>query len=196
MKIIIKLLNLFALLGSVAWLSKNQEWGPIITFLTLLALFLGQEISSVIKKTNNEDKKLGKLFLKQFSSNGNICIFLKEHELHNPFHSSRLDEIEKFLRKWNNTEHEFLSKKLERMRKKLLNKVNNFISSLSRLTRVHNQNVNVLTTKLSYTKIDTKEDGNRNNLNDLEVNKLNKIATDIYINHQKLTKKIKKLLNS
>ncbi|MBU1164891.1 hypothetical protein KKA15_05025 [Patescibacteria group bacterium] len=191
MKTIIKLINLAALLGSVAWLSKDTNWEPLLLFLALLAAFLGQEILPTIKKVNKEDKKLGELFLKEFPSNGKSCLFLKEHELHNPFRQSQLDEIEKFLSEWDNTEHEFLNKKLERIKKELLSKINKFLSSLFTLVRAHDSDVNILTTKLSgaYNKEVEEE-------NDLKIAGLNKMATDIYKKHQILTKKIKRILNS
>lgn len=193
MRSIIKLINLFALLGSVAWLSRDVTWGPAVAFLGLLASFLAQEVLPTIKKNNKEDKKLGGLFLRQFSSTGKSCIFLKEHELHNPFHSSQLDELENFLREWNNTEHEFLNKKLEKIKKKLLNKINNFTNLLSLSVKAHEQDVNILTTKLSYVGSDIEKHEKEN---DLKIDKLHKMAIDIYNDHQKLTKKIKKLLNT
>jgi len=140
-----------------------------------------------------EDKNLGELFLKEFPSNSESCIFLRDYDISDPFPSSSFDAIENFMNKWDNTEHIFFNRKLEKIRRNLVNKIKNFITELSLLIRPLPNNINFYTTELKYADIASDEVLlKEKNM----IKNLNKIATKIYECHQKLTKEVRKLLNS
>lgn len=163
----------------------------------IIIKFVTETISKLIyrffNKINLEDKKLGQLFLKEFPSNGSSCYFVKNHDLHNDFHERFLNELENFVFNWNNAEYMFINKGLEKLRKKLLKTAEEFTNNLSGVIVRHKMGGGFFTTKLQAPidkvpqKVKNKEEKN--------IQKLNNTASEIYNLHQKLTLKIRKLLN-
>jgi hypothetical protein len=116
---VLRLLNLFALLGAVAWLARVPDWEPAITSLGLLAALLGQEYP-LLRKHREHDATLLKKFSADFPSQGRTALFLRDHDLGGPFRTDATDDLDRFLHTWDNAEHEFVSQKLEIARKALM----------------------------------------------------------------------------
>lgn len=130
MKFTIKILNLLALLGSVAWLVKNPDWEPLVTALVLLGTYLGLEISDQ-KKISNPDKELFEKFLVELQPDGPTINFLRHQDIGAPFESNELNELDNFIRHWDDASHEFHNKKLDKKRRELYDKIKIFLSKLS-----------------------------------------------------------------
>lgn len=129
MRFALKLLNLFALLGSVAWLTKAPDWEPFVTFIGLLTAFLKFEVSD-FRRVSDSDKELFRKFIEDFPPDGVSVRFLHEHDIGNSFESSQLNEMEKFLYYWHDAAHEFHDKETEWLRAKLYNTLNLFKNKL------------------------------------------------------------------
>jgi len=106
MKLAVRLLNLLALLASVAWWGKQGGWESVITSLGLLAAFIYQDVN-VGDKAPTHDEQLYRKFLADFPSNGSSARFFKEHDIGVRFRSDRLNEFDRFMDTWQNAEHEF-----------------------------------------------------------------------------------------
>lgn len=130
MKFTIKILNLLALLASVSWFTKNPDWEPLVAVLGLLASYFGLEITEHRKRTN-PDMELFRKLLTELPPEGRAIYFLEGHDISAPFESSVLDELDSFNRYWNDAAHEFHNKKLEKKRKELYQKMNDFRAELS-----------------------------------------------------------------
>jgi len=142
--------------------------------------------------TYKEDKEIGQKFLGEFPSDGASCNFLKNHDLHDSFLISDLDEIEKFVSNWDNAGHEFFKWNLDKKRRALLSQSKNFIFELSMLTRQHDINHKRLTTKVRFP--DHVDQGVMRR-EDVKLDMLNRQASKIYNIHQDLVRAIRKLLN-
>ena len=175
--IVIRLLNLFALLGAVAWLARAPDWEPLVTSFALLAAFLGQELWPALKPLGN-DKKLFECFLSDFPSNGRSARFLDEHDIGGSFRSDDLNELYNFLNTWNDAEHEFHNKKLEAQRKKLWKAANKFCSELS--LKVYAGREGFLTMDLKDFEDRPEALATRDNLNNL--------ATQVFREHQEFVR--------
>lgn len=115
----LRFLNLVALLGSVAWLSKSPDWEPLVTSIGLFGALLAQEYP-LLKGNRERDRALFLLFKQQFPSNGKTARFLKDHDIGGAFSTDALNDLDRFLGEWTNAEHEFIDGKLETARKALL----------------------------------------------------------------------------
>ena len=115
----LRLLNLIALLGTVAWLARTPDWEPAVTSLGLLAALLGQEYPR-LKSNRERDKALFLKFKAEFPTNGRTARFLREHDIGAPYHPDSNHDLDAFLEKWDNAEHEFVDRRLDAARKVLL----------------------------------------------------------------------------
>ena len=115
----LRLLNLVALLASVAWLARTPDWEPAVTSLDLLAALLAQEYPR-LKSNRDRDKALCLKFKAEFPTNGRSARFLREHDLGGSFSTNSNDELDAFLDKLDNAEYEFIDRRLETARKVLL----------------------------------------------------------------------------
>lgn len=179
----VRLLNLLALLAAVAWLARMPGWEPLVTSIALFSAFIGQELWSILKHVNN-DKILFEKFLSDFPSNGRSALFLKEHDIGAPFNSDDLNEIDAFLSTWNNAEHEFKIKKLEKQRLKLVDSIQKFRADLS---------FNIFPGSRGYLTMDLKDYEDREEKLEIR-NRLNSLASQGYKNHQELVRLGKKLI--
>lgn len=126
----LRFLNLIVLLGAVAWLARSPDWEPAVTSLAFLAALLGQEYPR-LKSNRDRDRTLFLKFKADFPTNGRTARFLRDHDIGAPFSSTSNDELDSFLDKWNNAEHEFIDRRLETARKVLLITGRKFRNKLS-----------------------------------------------------------------
>jgi hypothetical protein len=75
MGLIVHYISLFALLGCVAWLTKNPDWEPAVATLGALGVFLGPE-TYFARSTKPEDKILSQI--KTFDSTSSAFFHIKE----------------------------------------------------------------------------------------------------------------------
>jgi len=130
-QLILRLLNLFAVLAATVWLVRAPSYSALATFFGLLAVLLGQEFAARPRKRETHDKSLFEAFLHALPSNGPFLTFLKDQDIGAPFRRSALDEMYAFLREWGNAEHEFKNRRLEKQRSMLYEQTNKFSRELS-----------------------------------------------------------------
>jgi hypothetical protein len=120
---IARVLTIIALTGSVAWLIQNPSWEPAVTSVALLATFAGIEVArrrgNSLEPVTSSDQALFDKFLEEFPSNGRSAQFLMRHAAGVPIEPTDLEHIEAFLARWDNAEHEFHSRALEKRRLRL-----------------------------------------------------------------------------
>lgn len=181
-KLVLRLLNLFAVLAATVWLVHTHGYDALATFLALLAVQLGQEFAAQPKIRQSHDKLLFDAFLRALPSNGRFLTFLKDQDIGAPFRRNVLDEMYTFLQEWGSAEHEFKNRRLEKQRSKLYGLTKRFSHELS---------------------FAIFQDGNEfysMGVNDYEDrpdilvkrDRLNDMATDVYMNHQELVRVGKK----
>lgn len=146
MTLVIKLVLLIALLIS-EWrlfglqdnLSKELE--PLITFLGVLATYLGAEFwlakkdsgtQSQKKTPNPNDIKLYKEMSALFSES--IMKFYQEHDFGGSFDKKFLSPLFEFVDGWNNAHREFVDSDLEKSRKEFFESAANLSNSISKYT--------------------------------------------------------------
>lgn len=137
-----RLLETFSLLiavtGAEAWFLQGYfagkpEWEPALAFVSAFGVLLGRDpVRSAINRPRSEhDRALFDQFLQSFPSNGASARFLRDHDLGAPFRSSDLTQLDDFAETWNNAEHKFHSKELEKLRVALLKATEEFRSKLA-----------------------------------------------------------------
>ncbi len=126
----LRLLNLLILLVAVAWLAKSPDWEPAVTSLGFLATLLGQEYPR-LRSNRERDKALFRSFKTEFPTNGISARFLRDHDLGASFSNDASNQLDAFLERWDNAEHEFIDRKLETARKVLLIVGRNFRNRLA-----------------------------------------------------------------
>ena len=130
MRLLIKILNLAGLLLAVAWLYKSPDWEPAITSIGLLVVFLGQELFPNVKKSDR-DKNLALQFLSDLPSDSRSINFLRDHDIGVPYKSDVLNQMDEFLYNWDDAEHEFSAKSIEKKKKELFIKAKESRNRLS-----------------------------------------------------------------
>lgn len=184
--LIVKTLNLFALLGAVAWLANDRSWEPAITSIGLLASLLSQEVIPVLRgQTKVHDKELFDKLLVQFPSNGPSLQFLKDHDIGSPFYQDDIIELNNFVTLWDNAEHEFQNKNIEKQRVGLLNLAQQFRKDLS--SNIYPHGVDSFTMDINDWEESPEILKKRDNLN--------QAATKVYEAHQQLVRIGKKCLS-
>jgi hypothetical protein len=130
MNIVAKILTLAGMLATVAWFFWNPsgwvfQWEPVVVFLFSLGGFVAAEWSgqyagrkSQHDKLHPNDKQLFREFLGSLSSNG-VIEFLRGHDFLMEFDIESVSPLRTFLREWDNANHEFQGKELEKLRKEL-----------------------------------------------------------------------------
>jgi len=183
MKFTIKILNLFALLGSVAWLVKNPDWEPLVSTSGLLATYLGLEITDH-RKISNPDKELFEKLLAELPPDGPEMNFLRHQDIGAPFRSNELRELNNFIRYWDDAAHEFQNRKLEKKRKELHEKMNIFLRKLS---------LEVFPSRVSgFITMDIEDMGT--NMKKMQTrDELNEMATEVHDKYQDLVRIGRKL---
>lgn len=131
--LITKAINFIAVLLAVAWFVKTNDWEPLITSLGLIATLIGIETTQQIglrRTSNSADEELFKALIAVLPSEYALD-FLGKHDFASAFPRERLHPLDEFKSEWNDAEHEFLDPKLEKLRKKLYQKVKDLIGVMN-----------------------------------------------------------------
>ena len=132
---ILRITNLIALLLAEAWFIQTPDWEPAILFIGFLSSLIIQEVKTNKPEQNTiHDKTLFSKFLNALPSNEGSINFLREHDFHNTFELEKLNQLRTFAMGWDNVEYEFLNKKLEDIRKELMDLIYEFIDISSHAT--------------------------------------------------------------
>ena len=182
--LLLKILNLLALLAATAWLARTPDWEPAVTALSLLAALIGQELHGA-RLVSEHDSALFAKFLAEFPSNGRTAAFLVGHDMGAPFAHESITELDDFVYRWNNAEHEFENKKLEEHRRKLWSLANEFRNELA----VNTFPVQGASGMLS---MDFQDWGTRQSKIDKR-DALNKMASQLFQEHQEMIRLCRKL---
>lgn len=183
MKMTIKILNLLALMGAVAWLTNDPDWEPLVTVIGLIASYLGLEITDH-RKISNHDKEVFEKLLAELPPDGRGMNFLKHQDIGASFESNSLNELDNFIHHWDDAMHEFHNKKMEEKRKELYQKITCFQNKLCLNVFASNQR-GCLTMDLEDMKMDRDKLNTRDELNDM--------ATEVYEIYQELVRIGRKL---
>ena len=145
--IILRLINLIALMISVAWLSRAPSWEPLLASATCFAVLVGQEVAAARRPRVNPDVALFQEFLKELPSEGSIS-FIKDFDFHGPFRVANLDRLYDFCYQWDRPEREFRDRRLDRKRKELLQAVEAFTRLIGQHTSPQTAHSNSLSPTL------------------------------------------------
>jgi len=179
-----KILNLLVLLAATAWLARTPDWEPAVTALVLLAGLIGQELHGA-RLASARDSALFAKFLAEFPSNGRTAAFLEKHDLGAPFTHESITELDDFVCRWNNAEHEFENKKLEEHRRRLWSLANEFRSELAVNTFPVHGTSGMLS--MDFQDLETRQS---------KIDKrdaLNKMASQLFDEHQEMIRLCRKL---
>ncbi len=187
---ILKIANLISLLLAEAWFVNQPDWEPAILFIGLFAGLIAQEIKGQKSNDNKseQDKFLFSKFLNDLPSNNGSIFFLSQHDFHNDFELSKLNQIRNFTRSWSNAEHEFLNKNLEKIRLELILKIDEFIYCSSMNTFA--QGDGWQTSIPNY-----KEDGGIPESRQKSIAEMNDLSSSIVKKHQNLIRLSKNILD-
>ncbi|WP_159167587.1 MULTISPECIES: hypothetical protein [Aeromonas] len=92
---------------------------------------VGDIVAANEKELEAVDRNLFERFLSEFPSDSQSVTLLKEHDFGNSYHDNNTNEIDHFVDTWNTAEREFLDLELEAARKKLHEKMHDFIYKLA-----------------------------------------------------------------
>lgn len=120
------------MLLTVAWICTSPSWEPVVV---LVGLFIGFVIndSKTSKSSENPDKLLFEKFIETLPSNGDIE-FVRQFDGWISFDSEQIKQIRNFLWYWDNAEHEFADKEIEKKRKILYSAVEIFLNNVGLYT--------------------------------------------------------------
>jgi hypothetical protein len=180
---ILRAVNLAALLAAFAWWGRQGGWEPAATSLSLLGAFLYQESGSY-SGARTHDKKLYEKFLKEFPSNGSSLRLLKEHDFGGSFLAENLNDFHEFLETWQNAEQEFNNKKLNSYLRSLIQKSNEFNTEYLQHVFANPGGVRTMDLK----------DWEDRPEKLLVRGKLNKLSTQVYYAHQEMVRQGRRLL--
>jgi hypothetical protein len=141
--VVLRLVNLLALMVSVAWLTRAPSWEPLLATITCFAVLIGQEIAAIRRPHVNPDVALFKDFLKDLPSEGSIS-FIKDYDFHGPFRLANLDRLYDFRYQWDRPEREFRDRSLDKKRKGLLQAVEAFTRLIGQHTSPQTEHLNSL----------------------------------------------------
>jgi hypothetical protein len=179
---IIKLLKLLAIILSAMWVGFDPDWESVLTLLGFLTTFTIIEVKSSNKQINVSDIKLFHEFIKLLPSNSPTMQLLSNHDFKAPFQWENLASLEQYNLHWNNAEHNFVDKQLEKARNELYKLVSSFLPYLAGNVW-HSDIPNWIFYRVPS------EWGHKQHDRYVEVTgKLNKMASDIFIAHQSLIK--------
>jgi hypothetical protein len=112
---------------------SNRVWEPKIGLVASLISFLAFEIKEDLSKPNASDVKLFEEFLVTLPSDGDIE-YIKDYDMAGPIERDRLKQLNRFYYDWDNAEHEFIDRKLEKKRKQLFKSITLFFEAYGKYT--------------------------------------------------------------
>jgi hypothetical protein len=142
--------NFVVVLACEAWLCFSPGWSPGVAFLGALGALIAQEIRDAKSPRTSPDSKLLEEFLHVLPSHGSIA-YIARLDMRGPFELERLDDLFAFHEKWNDAEHEFQNRKLERLRKRLWRLVVEFLSYGARNTWPGDKDLHSVPAEWAYT---------------------------------------------
>ncbi len=122
-----------AVIASTVWICQSFNWESVSSFLVTLAGYLGSDIYLYKKYVNLDrmkaDKKLYELLQKELPYNELISYF-KSTDMSNPIDDNFISQLRDFIYYWNNPEHEFHNKSMQKKLRNLLTNTDEFLSSV------------------------------------------------------------------
>lgn len=127
--LLVKIISFLALLLSEAWYINTKGWDAIVSFFVCLAGLIGSETYDYKYKMKNVtfDNELFDEFLKALPTEGTIRFLNDANMAGFAFYRSNLDDITKFVYNWDNAEHEFINKKIEKKRNTLMGLIKEYL---------------------------------------------------------------------
>lgn len=186
--LVLKFINLAALLLAVVWLSRSPDWEPLVTSIGLFATLIGLEIQGLKgarEKRNNPDRQLFEAFLEVLPSHGSIE-FIKTHNIGGTFDPEELNDLRRFTYEWIDPEHEFLNNRLEKKRRKLHELTEQYLYSIA---------VNTFPTHSGRQRVLPRWELERPKPFGEVVNELHDLADQVADAHQDLVRTARKTLN-
>jgi hypothetical protein len=120
MRRVFQIITAGAFIASFIWFIRHPQYDSGVAGLTTLGVLIGLFVEQRVHQGKEADRKLFQQFKQVLPSNGSIDFIDKQNMAGFSFHVGRLDDLYKFLHTWNDAEHEFLDKKLEEKRQRLL----------------------------------------------------------------------------
>lgn len=120
MRRVFQIITAGAFIASFIWFIRHPQYDSGVASLTTLGVLIGLFVEQKVHHGKEADRKLFQQFKQVLPSNGNIDFIDKQNMAGFSFDLDRLDHLYDFLHRWNDAEHEFLDKKLEEKRKRLL----------------------------------------------------------------------------
>lgn len=148
----------------------------------LWAMLRPKVFPALADQEKQKDKVLFEKFLTKFPSTGRSCKFLSDQDVGAPFSGDDLKDLDNFINNWNNAEHVFLTKKIEKQKMKLWKLASEYRPELSR--NIFAGPNGLLSMDLGYGKKDPKKEAKREELNNM--------GSRIYEEHQELVRLGKK----
>jgi hypothetical protein len=105
---------------SLVWFARHPLWESVTSSLATLAAFVGLLVEQKIHNDKISNRKLFEQFKEVLPSNGSVAFIDNLNMAAGSFHPTNLDDLDNFAAGWNDAEHAFLDRKLEKKRKHLL----------------------------------------------------------------------------
>jgi len=142
---------------------------------------LHKETIKKLENNSSKDKDLYKKLLIELPSSGSID-FLRNHDFYNPFRINEYNQLLNFVYEWDNAEHEFINKDIEKTRKRLLGEINQFLDYSGTKTYPLKTDFQTVMTDID-SEIELSEETKKS------ISKLNEYGSSIYNLHQELIRK-------
>lgn len=179
----IKALTLILLLICTAWLARDPGWDSLTGFLGTLIAYLGVEVK-LSPRGKEHDARLFAALLEELPSEGETIYFLANHDMGASFLQRRVEPLDQFVERWQDAEHEFADKQLDKLRLKLIESIEKFMNKL---------NVNVYTCGSGWLSIGMRDWDDRPEMFELR-QELDELATEVFKVHQELVRKARRKL--
>ena len=140
--------GLVALLGATSGLTHKPARETAVLFATTLLTYIYleyvryQEIANLKQKDpplTDHDRNLLERFRELFPSNGPVSLFLREHDIGNPYHVRCVEPIWNYCKEWVGPDFEFVDQDMERLHMVFDEKIRTFANKLSFSTYPHSR---------------------------------------------------------
>jgi len=116
--------------------AKNSSYGILSTIIALVLGYLSFEHFSRRNGLSDSDSELVNRFLRVLSSDSNGAIFLRDG-VNSEYSIEECRDLDRFLADWNNPDHEFKHKVLEKKRLLFLKALQEFMNLLNKFSSPH-----------------------------------------------------------